>query len=166
MALPDKDSLSASFGGPYTNARPVEDASTEVGAEGLNPALCDVAMMTHTAIRAWVSFLGVTISGGPPDAITVADHDALWGSGTGVKPTVSHTTTGRYIITWATTQDDELGDSHTLLIRKPRAWVTGVSDRSDARVVSYTANTITIDCFNDAGALNALNGFSIWVEWA
>lgn len=165
MTLPDKDSATGTFGAPFTNFHPVEDPTTDMDAGAGNKLIADVAMMTHTVGRAWVRFAGLTLSGGPPDAITVVDHDALWGSGTSVKPTVSHTATGVYVITWATTQVDELGVSHTLNIKRPMAWALS-GDRSNAKVVSFTANTITINTFNDAGAANALNGTTIFVEWA
>ncbi len=164
MSLPDKATLTGTYGGPYVQARSVEQPQQEVGDAALNQALNDIAMATHTLQRAWVRFAGLTLSGGPPDAITVVDHDALWGSGTGVKPTVSHTAAGVYVITWATTQLDELGVSHTLSIKKPKAWALS-GDRSDARVVSFTANAITINTLNDAGSANALNGVTIFVEW-
>lgn len=160
MSLPDKDSLSSTFGGPYTDSRPVEDPTTEVGATPLNTALCDVAMMTHTAPRAWVRFVGVTALG----AVTVVDHDALWGSGTSVKPTIDHTGSGVYTITWAASQEDELGEAHTLLIRKPYAWAFA-EDRAGAQVSAFTANTITVSTWNDAGSDNPLNGVTIFVEW-
>jgi hypothetical protein len=165
MPLPDKDSASGTFGIPFTDAHAVEDPTTDQSADQYNQMGCDVAMMTHTVPRAWVQFVGATISGGPPDAITVVDHDAVWGSGSGVKPTVSHTAASIYIITWATTQVDELGDTHTLNIRKPRAWAL-IPDRSDARVAAFTANTITVRTFTDSGVANALNGVTIFVEWA
>src|SRR5678815_3074490 len=100
MALPDKASLSSSYGGPYEDERPVEDPMTEVAAGSLNEALNDAAMATHTVPRAWVSFSGHTYSGAGTDSITVSDHDAVWGSSDAVKPTVGQTGTNTFVITW------------------------------------------------------------------
>lgn len=162
MTLPDKDALSGDYGGARTNAHPVEDPTTDVGAEHLNPVMANVAMMTHTAPRAIVLFTGTTYTSGTVN-VTPDDHDAMWGSSTGVRPTVGETSAGVYVITWATSQTDELGASHTLNIRFPDCVAYGVSTLV-AKVISWTANTITINTYS-SGSLNALNGTKIKVWW-
>jgi hypothetical protein len=162
MTLPDKSSLSGDYGGPYTDGRPVEDPTTEVGAAPLNAALNDAAMLTHTAPRAWVLFTGKTYTSGTV-SVTPDDHDALWGSGTGVRPTIGETSAGVFVITWATTQTDELGVSHTLNIRVPVPLALG-SVTALATPASWTANTITLNTYS-SGIANALNGIKIFVAW-
>ncbi len=166
MALPDNASLSSTYGGPYVDSRPVEQPQQEVSATKLNQALCDAAMATHTIPRAWVCFNGHTYTGSGTDSITVVDHDALWGSGTGVKPTVGQTGTNTFVIMWATTQLDELLASHTLAIRYPHEPTTVDTALSRAKVTAKTANTLTIQTFNAAGSANGLSGIPIYVSWS
>lgn len=163
--LPEKLDLDE-LGGARTNSEPIKDPTTDVGSEHLNPMMANVAMMSHTIERGWVKFNGHTYSGSGTDTISVVDHDAVWGSGTGVKPTVGQTSTNRFVITWAASQDDELGEAHTLNIRRPYEPTTLDSALSRAKVVSHTANTITVDTFNAAGTANGLSGIPILVGWS
>ena len=68
------------FGGPFANHAPVVDPTTDMDASYQNLLNAQVAMLSHTAPRAWVR---CTVSGG---VVTVADHDAVWGNTSGVKP--------------------------------------------------------------------------------
>lgn len=162
MSLPDKDAI-GDWGIPFTNGHQVEDPTTDLDADAFNEMGCDVAMMTHTAVRGWVLFTGTTYTSGTV-SVTPSDHDALWGSGTAVRPTVGETSAGVYVITYAAAQNDELGNAHTLNIRFPHAEAHGVSTLL-AKVISWTANTITVNTYS-AGALNALNGTKIAVWWS
>lgn len=162
MTLPARDSA-AVWGVPYADYKPVEDVTTDLSSVAFNEMAADVAMSTHTIGRAIVRFTGTTYTSGT-QAITVVDHDALWGSSTGVKPTVVQTSAGRYIATWATTQSDELQVSHTINIRFPRVWFAGATD-GNAKVVSWTANTVTLQTSNTSWVANALNANDIFVAW-
>lgn len=162
MTLPDKDSLDGNYGGARTDAHPVEDPTTDVGAVHLNPVFCNVAMMSHTAPRAVVLFTGITYTSGTM-TIVPDDHDALWGSSTGVRPVVTQAVSGTYVITWTATQVNELLETKTLNIRFPDAGAYGVSTLV-AKVISWTANTITI-ATTSSGSANALNGTKIKVWW-
>lgn len=161
MPLPDVDDL-AVLGGIRTNRHPVVDPTTDVGAEHLNPAFNDIVMMTHTAPRAWVIWTGITYTSGTM-TIVPDDHNAMWGSGTGVRPLVQQSATGALLVTWTASQLDQLGVSHPLNIRFPLAHAYGVSTLI-AKVLSWTANTVTINTYS-AGALNALNGTKIALWW-
>lgn len=154
--------LSDDYGGPYTNQHQTEDPTAEMDAGFGNQELCDVAMMTATANRAWVIFTGVTYTSGTL-SVTPDDHDAQWGSSTGVRPTVGETSAGVYVITWAANQTDQLGATRAINIRFPRATAYGV-DGLRAKVISWTANTVTINTFS-SGSANALNGTKIAVWW-
>lgn len=159
--LPEKASLSANYGGPFTDGHPVEDPTTDQSADQANQVMCDTAMSTHTATQAWVIFTGITYTSGTM-VIIPDDHDALWGSGTDVRPTVEQTAAGIYRVTWPANVDDELGDSHPVNMRAPDCSVYDVSTK-DARVIgAWTANVVTINTYS-GGALNALNGSKIKV---
>lgn len=159
--LPEKASLTATYGGPYANSKDVDDPTTQIDQSQGNQFLCDVAMMTHTPTQAWVVFTGVTYTSGTM-TIVPDDHDALWGSGTDVRPTVEQTAAGIYRVTWPANVDDELGDSHPVNMRAPDCSVYDVSTK-DARVIgAWTANVVTINTYS-AGVLNALNASKIKV---
>lgn len=166
MGLPDSSDISDDYGGPYANQRPTEDGSTEMDAEFGNQLMNDVAMMTHTTPRAWVAFTGHTWSGSGTDVVVPSDHDAHWGSSTPVRPTIGQASANRYVITWPATVTDQLGVAKTLNIRYPHEPSTLDSALSRAKVVSKTANTLTIDTFNAAGSANALNGIPVYVSWS
>lgn len=123
MTLPDRDTL-ATYGGPMSNYSEPVDPTVDEDAAYRNYYAANVAMMTHTITRAVRSFLGTT--GG---ATAIADpasglvHDALWGDGASVKPSVTHVQTGVYDAIWPASVADELGTSHTLSLRRAKAEV-------------------------------------------
>lgn len=117
--LPDIDTI-GTLGGALQNFEPVMDPLTDLDAGADNISRGNVAMMTHTAIRAIRSFVG----GNPPTDPSVAIvHDAVWG--TGVKPAVTYSTTGTYNVTFPATVQDELGVSHTVSLRAAIATASG-----------------------------------------
>ncbi len=162
MALPDSSSLDT-YGGARVNYRSVEDPLTDIGSEHWNPLSNDVAMLTQTGIRAWVVFTGATYTGGT-QLIIPDSHGAMWGSSTGVRPVVDQTAIGVYHTTWAASQFDLLGASHTINIRMPQAPMVFGVDGLRAKIVGFTANVITLNTFS-GGAANALNGTKIGVAW-
>lgn len=164
MALPGKATLADTYGGPYANERPVEDSTTEVDAPFFNEMGADTAAATRTAVRAWVAFAGLTYTAGD-QSIAVVDHDAVWGGAIGVIPTIIQNPAGTYVITWPTTVDDELGETHTLDIQMPLQPTLITATLMDVRVSAFTANTITLKTFSAAGAADALNGIPIKVSW-
>ena len=164
MALPDSATLSDTYGGPYTNADPVQDPTTEVNDDEFNEALADIAACTRMVGRAWVSFIGVTYTSGT-QSIATEDHDAVWGASGAVEPVVTQTATGIYTVTWPATVDDELGNTKTLNIRVPLEPWTIDTALSRAKCSAKTANTMTVRTFNAAGAANALNGILIYATW-
>ncbi len=160
MTLPDKDSLST-FGGAMSNYADAVDPTTDEDAAWRNKYVADVAMSTHTVTRAARSFLGTT--GG---ATAVADpssgfvHDALWGDAPGVKPSITHVSTGTYDAIWPTTVQDELGESHTVSVR--RAWsaieqADEVLKISNAKVMAAQKVRIYTYASASAGAIPTLS---------
>ena len=135
--LPGIDALST-YGGEKDDYAPIEDQSTDLSASHWNLVASNVAGMTHTVCRAWRTFT----AGNPPTDPASNVHDAVWGNDVSVKPTVSRSSTGIYLVTWPSSVTDELGESHSTNIR--RAWVCleatlpyfSVATRTSATVVS------------------------------
>ncbi len=167
MSCPDIDSAVTSYGAPFADSRPVEDATTDMAAAQANAVFVSTAAMTHTSVRTVVKFTGVTWGGGT-QSVAVTSHDAHWGNANAVIPVITTTATGIYNITWPTTVADELGTIHTVNLRY--ALSPSVDVASDATKVGATgnvtltgANTATLRTCAVAGTLSALNGLPITV---
>lgn len=109
MTLPDVDSL-ATYGGALADAAAVSNPLTDRSASGTNPAYANVAMATHTNIRAWARFTPAG-TGTPVLAAAGVAHDELWGAAMGAaaaKPMLARTATGTYTLTWPATVLDEV----------------------------------------------------------
>ena len=118
--LPDRDTL-ATYGGAKTSYSSPVDPTTDESADDRNKYAGNVAMMTQTATRAFRSFLGTTGgSTGVADPSTGFVHGAVWGDSSTVKPGVTYVSTGVADVIWPSSVSDELGDSHTLSLK--RAW--------------------------------------------
>lgn len=160
MTAPDVDSL-ATYGGAKVDLAPVTDPTTDRPAAGANKAYASTAMMTHTALRAWRSFVGAATT---PDVNlpAVNAHDAMWGSGTGVKPAVARTGTGVFTVTWPATVSDELSVSHSTALR--RGWaVADSATLYHAVVVISAANVATVRVFDASGVASDAVGATITV---
>lgn len=136
-----------SYGGPFLDEAPVENPTTQTSAALYNRKAEDVAQMTRTFWRAIVRFTCVA------DAATFALPPAqvfvrtAWGDSSSFKPTVTKTATGLYSIQFASTYDDELGETETV------QWFDAVavgktSDSSDdpegSRVLTVSSNLVTV----------------------
>lgn len=169
MTLPDIDSL-ASYGGALANYSPVVDPETDEDAAHRNRYACNVAMMTQTAPRAICSFVGVT--GTTPTDPGGFVHAALWGGGGGVKPTVSWSSTGIWLVTWPTDVDTDLtnepaakggGDSHSVNLRRAIAQVEIAGTTYVAATARVTAANVVEVRGWLASALDDLNGYVVTV---
>jgi len=161
VTLPDIDTLST-LGGQLVNADPVMDATTDLDADADNKSRADVAMMTRTGIRAMRRFTGHGTT--PTDPASGFVHEAMWGSISGVKPTVVRSGAGIWLLTWTATQADELGESHSLNFRAAEAWVEVTSTtfyNATARVTA--ANVVEVRTFTAAGVLDDVVGFNVVV---
>lgn len=143
MPLPDSDDIST-FGGEISDYRQVPDPTVERTAAQDNAIAGDVAMMTRTAVRAWAK---CEMRSG---AQSVLDHDAVWGGGDSVKPVVARTGAGVYTVTWAATQTDALGDSHSVNLRAGFACPTAAA-ATIVHVGITSANVATVKLFDAAG---------------
>lgn len=151
---PDADT----FGGVFDNADAVVDPETELDASYFNRLLAQVVMLSHTAARAWAR---VTAGAAP----VVADHDAVWGTGASVAPTVVRSAVGVYTVSWASAYDDlqATPESHSVSLR---ACQGGVAHAGAARIHNESlasANTATIRCYDAAGAAADVDEFTLWV---
>lgn len=135
------------------------DTTTDQDAAAASVALNDIAQMTHTADRAWVRFT----AGASPVVVATNGHDAMWGSLSGVKPVPLKTATGTWTLTWPTTVQDQLGNTHTTNLRKARAFVEG-SVLKFVQCVRTAPNVITVYGFTTAFAADDLTGITILVE--
>lgn len=148
--LPGIDSL-ATYGGEKADYAPIEDPTTDESAEHRNIVFANVAAMTQTSCRAMRSFTGHATT--PADPVSGFVHAAVWGSDNGVKPTVAHSATGIYDITWPTDVTDELGETHSVNLRRAVAQVEQsdgtfrdahpkVTSANVVRVYTYSGTTL------------------------
>lgn len=142
MPLPDIDSIDT-YGGALSNYEPIVDPTTDEDASWRNAYVCNVAMMTRTALRAVRRFKGHATT--PADPSTGTVHEAMWGNTNGVKPSVVHNATGIYDVTFPASVDDELGTAHDVNLR----WAMAQVEQSDgtfraAHAKVTGANTVRI----------------------
>ena len=170
MPLPDISSLD-DFAGALSNYAEVTDPTTDEDVKYRNRYVCDVAMMGHTAARAFVRFVAANGSN-PTDPVSNV-HDALWGSAVGVKPTVVRDTEGVWVLTWPATVDDELtneavsiggGETHTVNIRGAMAQATPVAGVLKHAVAEVTgANEVTVYGYLANGTADDIAGSTVTV---
>lgn len=160
MSLPDVATL-ATYGGPKINDAPVEDYLTDEDANDRNNNFADTAAMTHTACRAWVSFVGHATT--PTDPATNV-HDSQWNNGNPVntKPVVAKGGTGIYTITYPSTCTDELNVVKTLNFKRAWANVEGATPYF-VQAQATSPNVITVRVFNAAGTANDAAGVTFVV---
>lgn len=158
MTLPDKDSIDT-YGGTKTDYQPVEDASTDRSADEINGALASVAMMTRTCLRAYAMF---TTHGSAP---TVDEHEALWGNANAVKPAVTVSGTGIYLINWPETVDDELGTEHSVNLLTGWAQIDAQSAFKHVTITKVNAFTFQVRVYDSSHALDGTTGLKVkvWV---
>lgn len=160
MTAPDIDSI-AVYGGVMADYANVEDPTTDLAAAYFNKLSASVAAMTHTAPRAVRRFVGNATT--PTDPTSGFVHDSLWGSTSGVNPTIVRNGTGDYTITWATTQTDELGVTHSLNFRYAKGWAEGAT-AYHVQCSCPTLNTVNVKVFNATGTANDAAGVTLVVE--
>lgn len=102
--LPNKLSFNT-IGGELSDYSPPTDPTTDLSATEDDIARADLAAMTRTITRAWVSF---TVSGG---AITIAsnDYDAVYGNANAYKPIATYNGPGDYYFLFPTSIVDARG---------------------------------------------------------
>ncbi len=147
--LPDIDAL-ASMGGALKNYANVADVTTDLDAEFDNRSRMQVAMMSHTAIRAWAR---VTLAATTGAMILVA-HDAVWGNTAPVAPTPARTSSGLFTLTWPATVNDELARVHTVNFRCAFANSRDGTNGYILRAAPTAANILSLTARTDANVLS------------
>lgn len=144
------------YGGPFVDQEPVHNPQTQQSADQGNRVFRDVAQLTRTGIRAWVSF---KTSAGSAGAYDPSDVNAwsIWGGSTSAKPTVEKTATGLYKVTFATSYLDELDNAETVSFSFASA--SHIADPAviqapGPQIASLTANTVSVAVFSSAWALS------------
>lgn len=168
MSLPDLDTV-ATYGGTLSDYSPVIDSTTDRPAAGANPAYANIAMATHTLIRAFARFVPAG-TGAPALASSGTVYDAVWLAVTATAPVVARTTTGVYTLTWPTTVFDEIpagapgynASGHTVNFRAGFANVEVGSTSIWMASVSCSANVVTVKIFNSSGSLADPNDSSVF----
>jgi hypothetical protein len=155
---PDTPDLDT-FGGTFVNADPVVDPETDMDAAYQNRLTAQVVMLSHAAPRAWAR---CTVSGG---VVTVADHDAVWGTGGGVAPTATYVGPGEYTVAWAASYDDlqATPESHAVSLRCVQA---SAFRAAAARIVNARladAVTAEVTAYDAAGAAAEVDQFTVTV---
>lgn len=171
MTAPDIDDASGNYAMPplgFNDYLPVTDPTTDqtagqnnTGNPGANQQMTSTAAMTHTSRRCWARFLGNATT---PTIAVSNGHDAHWGSGSPVKPTVAHTGTGTYTMTWPATVTDALGQSHTVNLRWAKVQVEGATPYWPPQCSVTSPNVVTVYTFDTGHSANDLVGVTIFVE--
>ena len=149
------------FGGTFADLNPVIDPVTDMAAAYQNNLTANVVALAHTAPRAWAR---CTVSGG---VITLADHDAVWGNGAGVAPTVARTIAGVYTVTWAASYEDlrhaDDAESHATSLRcsQVNGYKSAAARIVNARLTSAVVATIT--AYDAAGTAADVDEFTLTV---
>jgi len=149
------------YGGPFTDALPVDDPTTTQSASQGNRCFEDVAQMTRTTHKVWVKF---PTSTGAPGAVTPSAGQSHFGTGFAELPTVAKTSTGTYTVTYPATWTDALG------VVEAVSFLDSFGSVRSGTVVGHvqtteSANVITVYVFNTSNALSDLtNGTTIRVE--
>ena len=121
----------ASYGGPYGDARPQSDPVTQMASASLNRELEDVAQLTRVPMARVVAMF---VTAGASDPTNVVYGKTMWGTGNSFKPTVAHTGTGVWTVTWSASYSDGLLVSEPLALidadAKQEALISGFTPRA------------------------------------
>lgn len=135
----------ADYGGPFNDEDVVQNPETEQSAALANREFLDTAQLTQCSQKAGVFF---ATSAAAPATYSASDvaHKSQWGAGSATKPTVAKTATGRYTITYASTQTDELDEVETLALRPiaVHAMSSNAGDNLQARFVTVSGGVATL----------------------
>jgi hypothetical protein len=148
------------YGPPLVDYDEVVDPTTEISSTKMEAWAVDTAAMTHVVPRAWAY-----ITGGATPVVT--DHDAVWGDTNAVKPTVSRSGAGIFVVTWAATYDDlnpttARKVSRSVSIRTAHAVVNAKATTAYPIQVGLTsANSVTVTI--GTGASVDDSAFTVWI---
>ena len=143
------------YGGPYSDATPVEDPQTDVSDTSFNRMAEDVAQLTQAGPRGVLHF--TTTAANP---VTISKNVNMWGA----TPTVSRTALGTYEITFATSYADSLGTTETLSLQSHWAAIDGFVWYACPQTYASSAHSITVTTFNAAGAVADSGGGGVIIK--
>lgn len=148
MPLPSVDAFSSFVTvDELTDFAPVTDPTTDVPASAMNILMANSAMSSRMMPRAYVVWQW------DGAAVEIIEHDAVWGNSFAVQPTVVHSSTGLYTITWPATVADALGDNHNINLKRLLAPnVTGTT-MYHATCQRTGANTGVVRVYNTSHVL-------------
>lgn len=139
------------LGGELVDYAPSIDPTTDLPATCDNDTRSDVSAMTRICNRA---FVNATVT-------VVNDHDATWGGGIGVLPTILNGSAGTFAITWPATVQDARGNSWALNFRHAMACCEDAGYSASAiktgpnTATVFTTKISTQALTNPPGAWNA-----------
>jgi hypothetical protein len=110
----------STYGGPFSNGVPTQDASTEMDAAYANKLMEDAAQLTRPPCKAHFSFTTASGNG----VRTASGVFTLWGNGASYAPTITRTGTGVYTIVWPASFVDGLGVTESLSFARAHASIS------------------------------------------
>jgi hypothetical protein len=151
----------AAYGGPFQDARPQSDPLTQVAAESLNLALDDLAQLTRMKWKVAARFT----TDGATNPSVVDYGQTLWGTGNTFKPTVEHTATGVWTVTFAASYEDGLSVTETLSLTDADAKQERLASGFTPRLVyaRASANTVLVYVYDTSSNLTDTTGDRITV---
>lgn len=168
MPLPKNASDTSTYGMPQSpqvgwvnfQGIPKTDPQTDQDASEMNVEVSDLAQMTRMTFQARIVF--TTNSSNP---IAVVRHDALWGNGSLVVPTVSRAGLGHYTITWPASVTDPLNNTVPILLHDAHAQIDGSGLGGFAQTFTSSANTVEVYTFDTSFAASDLGSANVkvWV---
>ena len=143
------------YGGAYSDAKPVQDPTTQVSAAYFNRMAEDLAQLTRMAPKAIIRWTGTASAGNI--TLNSADVRTLWGNGLSYAPTVSTAGgTGPYTVTFPTTYTDGLGNVETFNAYAAQIFTGGgTSGALQGGIELTSANVITIYPYNQSGTASS-----------
>ncbi len=152
----------SSYGGPYDDALPVEDATTEQSAAFGNRMMDDLAQLTRATCKGWVIFpLSVAAPGTIAAGSVIARSQ--WGTGSSEKPVVAKTATGSYTITYSASYLDGTGASEAVALVAAKGSVLSTATFGSVQCTASGA-VVTVKVQSTADVDSDLGGASIFVE--
>lgn len=151
----------ADYGGPFADALPAEDPTTQLASDFFNRLAEDAAQLTRTAPRAFVKFTAINTVA----AVTISAGNARsqWGTSSQYFPSVARTATGLYTITYSASYDDGLAESETVSFFDAEAKLDSLTAVGHGQC-TVAGNVVSVALFDMAGAAADFTGSTVTVR--
>lgn len=148
--LPNIASINNYGSGVLTDAVPLVDPTSELGAAALNPLRNDCSAMTATATRLVFQFAGsATAPALTSSATWTSGIDSVWGNAGAYNPTLTRTGTGLITVQLPSTVQDQIGSPSTLVnIRFAECVVCSGTTPANTICNVTSSSTFTIRLYN------------------